>query len=149
MNPVIALRPNSAKIERKGTSGTSNTGEPVQGAPTTIYAALPCYIESNPRWAEMESAGGNMGPVMYDRRVSMVADGIITPGATPGATVTDVNGNEQIVAGNGRAAFPDIQVNDRVTDENGNEYLVAAIQFYYDVFPNIQVQLDRGKAWGS
>jgi hypothetical protein len=148
MNPVIALRTNVAKIERKPASGaTSNTGEPVPAEAETIYAALPCYIESNPRWVEMELSGTG-GPLNYDRRVSFIADGIITPNATPGSTVIDENGNTQIVTGNGRAAFPDIEVGDRVTDENGNEYLVAAVQFYYDVFPNIQAQLDRGKAWG-
>lgn len=147
MNPVIALRPNAAKIDRKPPSDqTSNTGEPVPAEIVNVYEALPCYIESNPRWAETEMSGMG-GPVIYDRRVSMIADGIVTPNATPGSTVVDKNGNEQIVAGNGRAAFPDIRVGDRVTDENGEEYLVEAVQFYYDVFPNIQVQLDRGKAW--
>lgn len=141
------LRPNTATVQRKATTGrVSNTGAPIPAGPETVYAELPCFIESALTRAEIVTAGGAAGQPVTTDTVMMVADGVNVSGCSPGDVVT-VNGVMMIVAANGRAAFPDLRNDDKITREDGTEYLVLRTQSYPDVFPNIQAHLALGKAW--
>lgn len=141
------LRPNTAIVDRQQTAGTSNTGTPVPAPPRTIYAGLPCIIDaiSALRSFELDQARGSE-PVIIGGHM-LVADGANIHG-TPG-TVLTFNGVKMVIAPNGRAAFPDVREGDRITGEDGLQYLALGVHHYSDVFPNIQVQLQLGKAWGG
>jgi hypothetical protein len=146
---MTLLRPNTAVVERKQTSGVSNTGTPVPAAPEQVYAALPCLIDaiSALRSFELTQADGAQ-PVTIGGHMIVVDGANIT--GTPGDTVTvTVWGNpiEMIIAPNGLAAYPDIQKNDRITREDGTEYLVIGVHQYPGVTPNLQAELQLGKAW--
>jgi hypothetical protein len=141
------LRPNTATVERKNATGTtSNTGTPVPAAPSTIYASLPCMIDSVSalRGFELTAAGGQQ-PITIGSDM-LICDGANIHG-TPGQAVT-VNGVAMLIASNGRAAFPDIRKGDRITREDGLEYLAIGVHRFSDVFPNLQADLQLGKAWG-
>lgn len=143
---MITLRPNTAKVQRRATTGTtSNTGAPVPTTPITVYAALPCFIENVPRQSQIDVAIGSQ-PVVEQLHL-FYADGVNVNGYTAGETVV-YKGQNLIVAANLRSAFPDIRDGDLITMETGSTFLVIGPpQLYYDVFPNIQAHLQLGKGW--
>ncbi len=139
------LRPNTAVVARQQSSGTSNTGSPVPAAPLEVYSGLVCLIDaiSALRSFELVSGGGSE-PVTIGGHM-LVADGANITG-TPGSPVT-VNGVAMVISANGRGAFPDVQKGDKITKEDGTEYLVIGVHQYTDVAPNLQAELQLGKAW--
>jgi hypothetical protein len=141
------LRPNTAVVERQAYGGTSNTGTPVNAPATTVYAALDCLIDaiSALRGFELTSAGGSQ-PITIGSHM-LVADGANITG-TPGAGIT-YNGVAMIFSANGRAAFPDIRKGDLITKEDGTQYRVIGVHLYSDVSPNLQAELQLGKAWAD
>jgi hypothetical protein len=145
--PVGPLRPNTATVQRKGNGGSSNAGDPLPSAATTVLSGLPCFIGMAMASLRADLVDSRMGPNVQSDYV-LIADGIAAGGAAPGTTITK-NGIPYVVAANGRDAFPDIRDEDRITREDGVEFLVVGPPMTYtDVFPCIQAHLVYGKAWG-
>lgn len=149
MLPPGPLRPNTAKVEREQTGGTSGAGDPLPTAPLTVYTDLPCLVDMMPRGGDIVDS--KVGPVIA-QVYTLYADGVSAAGNPPGATLEVTIGGKTyafIVSDNGRSAFPDVRKNDRITDERGRAFLVLAVAQYYDVEPGIQAHLHIDKAWGS
>jgi len=137
------LRPNTVQVIRKGGGAKTNSGGTVPTM-TPIYTTLPCLVDMNvvTQGRMMQSSTG--GPVIESTHV-LYADGSKVSGYTPGTHVT-IRGIDMIVCGNARGAFPDIRRNDKIIDERGRSFLVLNDpSMYYDIFPNIQVELAEGK----
>lgn len=146
--PVGPFRPNTAKVERLVAGGVSNAGDPITGAPQTIYNGIPCLVDMMPRGGDIVEA--KVGPVI-SQVYTLYIDGVPAPGVAPGASVDVTIGAVTyafIVAPNGRGAFADIQQGDRVTDETGRVFQVAAVARYYDVAAGLQAHLRIGEGFG-
>lgn len=87
--------------------------------------------------------------IVYIQTHVLLTDGLTVQqffGAGPGDHVT-VNGLDYIVDSNLLGAYFDIQQEDRISDEHGFQYLVLATAKFYDVNPNLQARLCKGRAW--
>ena len=140
------LRPNTVKVERRGTGPIGPDGTP-DHSPSTIYTTLNCLIDPVPtgelRYADPAGAFIAQSDVLF-------ADGLmpsrIPTGTLPGQSFT-LNGVLYVVAMNGRGAFPDIRQYDRITREDGAMFLVLVADRYSDVAPLLEARLAYGKSW--
>lgn len=138
------LRPNSVSVKRRNQGAKDKAGEPVVSI-ATIYAALPALIDAIPAQARLSVASVTGGPSI-EQTHTLYLDGIKVSGYSPGDIVV-ARGLSLKVSGNGRGAFPDLKVDDRVDGEDGRSFLVVALAYYYDVYPSLQVGMAEGKAW--
>jgi hypothetical protein len=137
------LRPNTAQVIRPTKGARTNSGGFVPGT-STIYTALPCLIDQTLITLGRLGQSTATGPVVESTHV-LYADGVKVSGYSAGAHVT-VRGIDMVVSANLRGAFPDIQRNDQIIAEDNRAFLVLKVTLYYDIYPNIQVELAEGKA---
>jgi hypothetical protein len=147
---MLDLKPDTIAINRKASTGQSNTGTDTFGAPSVLNSGIRTLVDPMVASSRM---GGDLyvtieGQVYLQTHEAFV-DALMPyqfDGLDPGDTVV-FEGVTYTVAANGRNAFVDIVADDDVQDQNGRHFLVLAVAEYYDAGACLELRLAFGRSW--
>lgn len=142
------LRSNLVQVDRKVRGQRNAQGEPTDVV-QNIYTNLPCVILPFSMNPEGDFKKSPASTVIATETHIAIFDGIGPSqfgGAGAGGTV-NVNSINYHVNGAATAAFPDLQVNDRITDQDAQTFLVTAVTRYPMIRPSLELRLAFGASW--